>query len=253
MPKQIDHQVFLPKEHGSWSLALEPIIFGLLVAPSVAGGALALSATSAFFMRRPMKSFLKNRDQPSALALCLLAFCALIGFTELILMGGGIALWPLYPALPLGLLYLYWDRQNESRAAAAELTGISLFALLPATMATLTGQSVLFALALTVLMLARSVPAVLTVRSWLRQRKNQPTSVIPPVLATLGFLVIVVTFVQYDYLPVFAVGLIIFSSLRLFLLSPRSPDWPARRVGAIEAIFGFVYISTLATTFHFQG
>ena len=39
----------LPKEHGSWSLALEPVAFGLLVAPSAAGAALALAAGLGFF------------------------------------------------------------------------------------------------------------------------------------------------------------------------------------------------------------
>ncbi len=36
-------QLTLPKEHGSWSLALEPVAFGLLVAPSAAGAALTLA------------------------------------------------------------------------------------------------------------------------------------------------------------------------------------------------------------------
>ena len=35
---------FWPKEHGSWSLALEPVALGLLVAPSPAGLALATAA-----------------------------------------------------------------------------------------------------------------------------------------------------------------------------------------------------------------
>src|SRR5690242_15227457 len=48
--------VFLPKEHGSWSLALEPVALGLLVAPSWAGGALAGAVLAGFFARRPLKA-----------------------------------------------------------------------------------------------------------------------------------------------------------------------------------------------------
>ncbi len=45
----------LPREHGSWSLALEPVALGLLVAPTRAGGWLALAAAAAFLARRPLK------------------------------------------------------------------------------------------------------------------------------------------------------------------------------------------------------
>ncbi|MES1167658.1 MAG: YwiC-like family protein, partial [Oleiharenicola lentus] len=47
--------IFLPREHGSWFLVLEPLALGLLVAPSSAGGALAVATLAAFFMRRPLK------------------------------------------------------------------------------------------------------------------------------------------------------------------------------------------------------
>ena len=48
--------VFLPREHGSWSLALEPLALGLLVVPSAAGAALAAAALAGFFARRPLKA-----------------------------------------------------------------------------------------------------------------------------------------------------------------------------------------------------
>ena len=65
-------QLTLPKEHGSWSLALEPVAFGLLVAPSAAGAALALAAVSGFFLRRPLKLVMAAKHdsrQPIALSL----------------------------------------------------------------------------------------------------------------------------------------------------------------------------------------
>src|SRR5438067_8458307 len=36
--------VVIPSEHGGWGLTLEPALLGLLVAPSIAGGALAIAA-----------------------------------------------------------------------------------------------------------------------------------------------------------------------------------------------------------------
>src|ERR1017187_2204793 len=76
-------QLTLPKEHGSWSLALEPVAFGLLVAPSASGAGLALAAVSGFFLRRPMKLLLSRKNDPRQLlaAVCLgiLLFLALTG------------------------------------------------------------------------------------------------------------------------------------------------------------------------------
>ena len=45
----------LPKEHGSWSLAFEPVALALLAAPSWAGAALAGATVAGFFVRRPLK------------------------------------------------------------------------------------------------------------------------------------------------------------------------------------------------------
>src|SRR5258708_7378263 len=74
--------VFLPKEHGSWSLALEPILLGLLVAPSGSGVSLAVAAIAGFFARRPFKAILGRSSprRPGALpAAILLGFCACVG------------------------------------------------------------------------------------------------------------------------------------------------------------------------------
>jgi hypothetical protein len=243
-------RVFLPKEHGSWSLALEPILFGLLIAPTEAGVALALSAVAAFFIRRPMKAYLQTRDHASEFALVVLALSALFGFFQAIILGGLASLWPLLPALLLGPLYLYWDRQNEARAAAAEVTGCGLFALVPATMAALAGYTVVFCLTLTALMLARSIPAVLTVRTWLRRRKSQPTTVLPAFAVTIVSLGLVTLLTRWGYAPISAHALILASCLRLILLSSRAPNWPAKRSGMIEAIFGLTYILIISASYY---
>ena len=247
---QATRRVFLPKEHGSWSLALEPILFGLLIAPTAAGGALALSAVSVFFIRRPMKAYLQTRDPASALALVVLAVSSLVGVSQAVILGGLTSFWPLMPALLLGPLYLQWDRQNESRAAAAEVTGCALFALVPATMAALAGHTAIFSFTLTALMLARSIPALLTVRIWLRRRKSQPTSPIPAFTATIIALGFVTLFTRWGYAPISAHALIFISCFRLILLSPYTPSWPAKRIGMIEAIFGLAYVLIIPLSYY---
>ena len=47
--------VAIPSEHGGWGLTLEPVVLGLLVAPSLAGLALGVAAFTAFLLRTPAK------------------------------------------------------------------------------------------------------------------------------------------------------------------------------------------------------
>ncbi|GIW24085.1 MAG: hypothetical protein KatS3mg069_0352 [Meiothermus sp.] len=52
--------VALPNEHGGWGFTLEPILLGLLVAPSWAGLGLGVFALAAFFTRHPLKLWLAD-------------------------------------------------------------------------------------------------------------------------------------------------------------------------------------------------
>lgn len=178
--------VFLPKEHGSWSLALEPLALGLLLAPSVAGGALLAASLAGFFARRPLKTALaapaSSRRREARVALAILAGLAAVGGLEVLVLGGFAALWPVLLAVPLGLLFAHFDAQGEGRAAAAEIAGCATFAVLPAVFGTLAGWSAPAALALAVLALVRSVPTVLTIRAFLRQRKGESAGSAVPLL-----------------------------------------------------------------------
>jgi hypothetical protein len=50
--------VALPASYGSWSLVSEPILLGLLVAPSWAGFLLALAGFLTFLLDQPLKIIL---------------------------------------------------------------------------------------------------------------------------------------------------------------------------------------------------
>jgi len=47
--------VAVPAEHGGWGLTLEPVLLGMIVAPSGAGVALGCAALVAFVCRTPFK------------------------------------------------------------------------------------------------------------------------------------------------------------------------------------------------------
>ncbi|HET7746071.1 MAG TPA: YwiC-like family protein, partial [Vicinamibacteria bacterium] len=58
-------QVALPVEHGGWGLLAEPLVLGLILAPSAAGAALAIAGLLAFLARHPLKIALTDRRRGS--------------------------------------------------------------------------------------------------------------------------------------------------------------------------------------------
>jgi hypothetical protein len=247
--------VFLPKEHGSWSLVLEPLALGLLVAPSSAGGALTVTALAAFFARRPFKALsapAAKRRREARETVVMFSALGVAGLFVVLVLGGITPLWPLLLAAPLAGLFAWFDAQNGSRAAAAEAAGSAAFALVPAALATLAGWSAGPALALAGLALARSVPTVLTVRSSLRISKGESAGFSHPLLTAAGAAVGLTALGAFRVLPVWA-SLPAWALLArtLWFASPLRPSWPARKIGILEALLGVLYL--LAITVAYRG
>lgn len=247
--------LLLPKEHGSWSLAFEPVALGLLVAPSRAGAALAVAVAAGFFTRRPLKlaCTLPAADPRRAtagwLALCgaVLASAAL---AVAAVRGDWRAFWPLLLAVPFGATFLWFDLRGEMREAEAELAGSIAFALTPAAFATLAGWSPVPALALAGLTLARSVPTVLVVRTCLRLGKGQPVTLFAPLATGTLALLLLVALAARQLVPPAALVLgVIFWLRGCWLVSAFRPAWPARRVGLLEAGLGTIQVVVLASAY----
>lgn len=246
--------IFLPKEHGSWSLAFEPLMLGLLIAPSLAGLALAGTAIAGFFARRPLKAGLAlpapSRLWTARLALAIFAGLALTGAAETFLLTTPLALWPLLLALPLGAMFVYFDAQGDSRATAAELAGSSAFAILPAAFATLAGWSTRAALALAVLAVVRSAPTVLTLRAYLRLRKGKSvTPAIPLAAASVGLASVIVLAAARQVPWLTALGALILLFRTIWFMTPLRPTWTARRLGITEAVVGIGYVTVVAVAY----
>lgn len=248
-------ELLLPKEHGSWSLAFEPVALGLLVAPSWAGAALALAAAAGFFLRRPLKLAvtLPDADPRRAAArpwVAILLLAAVTGLAGAARLGSFAALWPLLLAAPCGLLFVWFDLRQGMREAEAELAGSAAFAVLTAAFATVAGWHGPAALALAAVMLARSVPTVVTVRTYLRLDKGRAAS--PwPALATSGLaLAVIAALAHRGLVPVAAVALAVAFTLRTaWLVTGLRPDWPAKRVGILEAVLGVATLAVLAVAY----
>jgi hypothetical protein len=253
-PVAVPATVFLPKEHGSWSLALEPLALGLLVAPSWAGGALAGVVLAGFFARRPLKAALvpacSLRRVVARETLVMWSALVVAGLFEVAVLAPWTALWPLLPVAGLGAVFLHCDAQGESRAAGAEVAGSAAFALVPAALATLAGWPPAGALALAGVALARSVPAVLTVRGYLRLRKDGTPAGGWAILSAGVAALLLAALGRFCGVPWIAAGCGGLLLLRTFwLLGPWRPAWPARHVGMFEAVAGLLYVGVITAAY----
>lgn len=238
----------LPKEHGSWSLALEPVALGLLVAPSMAGVALAIAAVSGFFLRRPLKIYVRDGERRGTAlgSISILAASAFGGLLPAAEIGGAEKLWALIPAAMAGIAFAFFDSRNEGREGAAEISGAICFGILPAAFATLANWSFIAAVSLAAVMLARSVPTVLFVRTFLRIKKGRAASIAPAVIAVIAALLLVTSLAFLRIVPWLAAIFALAMAVRAIFILGLRPHFSAKAIGIAEAIFGAVMVLTLA-------
>ncbi len=250
-------QLTLPKEHGSWSLALEPVAFGLLVAPSAAGGTLAVAALAGFFLRRPLKILLCELDcerwKIARASVFVLTIFAAVGLLLAVRLGRVENFWPLIPAALAGLVFVWADSRNEAREGTAEIAGAVTFGILPAVFAALAGWSVNQSLALAAMSLNRSVPTVLTVRTRLRMAKQQKVSVLPAIMAVLVGTGLMTWFAVQHLAPWLAPAFAVVFVVRTFWLLLWRPQITARQIGITEAVLGGLMLLVLAMTWKSAG
>lgn len=243
--------VIRPKEHGSWSLALEPIALGLLVAPSWAGASLAAALVAGFFARRPLRMVaLEHRRERRRAAWEALAACAvpaLAGSAGAVALGGsGWVAW-LLPVAGAGAVFLCFDLRGEGREEVAELIGAGAFALVPAALAVLGGLPAEAAASLALLMLGRAVPSVATVRAYLRAAKTGTRRDAFALGAAFVALAAGVALVRRGMAPAFAaIALGVLAGRTVAWLVVVRPSWRASRIGMIEAVLGLAFVLGLA-------
>lgn len=243
--------VVLPKEHGSWSLALEPLAFGLMAAPSLAGAALAVTVVAGFLARRPLR-FAVSDERPERRAVArqsvgILFAIAGAGMSTAMVLGGWQWLMWLLPAALAGGVFLSLDLRNEGRSELAEISGSAAFALMPAALASLAGQNPLSAAGLALVMLGRAVPTVVCIRAALRASKTGRFEM-APALASAGLALGVGAVLAYRGIapwaaPV-ALGVLLLRTT-LWLVFPR-PPLRGRTLGMIEAALGLAFVFGVA-------
>lgn len=253
--------VALPAEKGSYSLVSEPLVLGLVAAPSWAGLALAVAAVGMFLFNRPLKVALADRRrgrsyERTALARrFLLVYAAVVaaGFVVAFALGGWRPFVPLAVAAPLLGLFAVYD-QRPGRSWQAELAAPVAFAAIVAAIAVADGWAWTPALALWGFMVARAVPAVLFIRARLRLDKGRPAApgegTPAVILSHVAALLAVAALVWAAWLPWTAVlAAAILLARAVWGLSPWRGHFSAVALGFLETGFGLLAVLLVALAY----
>jgi hypothetical protein len=245
----------LPTEHGGWGITLEPVVLGLLVAPTLAGAGLALATVGAFLARHPFKIVAGDRRRgrrfartPYAERFTLLYAAAAVGGMALAVSTAVdyTFLLPLAAAAPLAGLQLWYDVAGRSRGLLPEVAGSVAMGSVACSLALAGGAAWPLALGLWALLAARFVPAILYVRARLTELHGREFTRWPSLLAHAVALVGVAALAGVKMLPWLAV--VVTAVLLARAAYGFARRWPAtaRRVGFSEIAFGALTVFAAA-------
>ena len=251
--------IALPTEHGGWGFTLEPILLGLLVAPSVAAWGISAAALGIFLARRPLKilstDLVRRRWLPrSRVALAFACFYGGIGLAGAIgalATADGPFLIPVVVALPLALLALRADAHSKNRTLTAELSGSIAMGATVAAIAIADGWDLPPAFGLWLVLGARDVAAIMLVRGQVRRLhgKLPDTRLIYAAqAAAVAAVAIGAATGIAPWLSVVAIGLI---ALVAVVSLNREPV-PAKAIGWTQMAVGLAVVLITAAGVHFN-
>jgi hypothetical protein len=239
----------VPNEHGGWGILLEPLLIGLIVAPSMGGAAIAVAIVGAFFLRHPLKlagrDWLQRRRYPRTIVceqlIAAYGFIVVTGISFAAWRSDPRALLPLVAAIPLAAAQFAYDVRNRGRELTPELLG-ALGAGAGGAACVLAGGGVLALAALVWLFAAlRSVAAILHVRALLRRRNFTLSIVAHSIALSIVLLMSLWTRITAPIVAIFALLLLraISGPLRAHIPRPST-------VGIEEVVWGIVAAGAIA-------
>ncbi len=241
--------IALPTEHGGWGFTLEPILLGLLVAPTWAGLGLAVATVSVFLARRPVKLVLTDLARRRRLPRTRVAMWFALGYGALAL--GGLAAtivttagpfwWPLVVAIPFAVISLRADARSRGRGLLPELAGGIAMGSSAAAIAMAGGWDWVPAFGLWLVLAARSYAAIVFARAQVRRAKDQPYDRSGVYAAQIAAVLVVGLAAALGIVP-------LLSALALFILALGAfyglarPPVPAKTVGWTQMLFGLIVV-----------
>jgi hypothetical protein len=251
--RSVFRQVAVPSEHGGWALTAEPVLLGLLVAPSVAGVALAIAAFLAFLVRTPVTVVLVDRHRERwlhrttiALRVAVIEAVLVLALVAVALVAGS-ARWLLLlaVAVPLVAVELDFDLRSRSRRLVPELCGAVGMSAVVACIVLAAGDAVELAVALWLIAAGRSVASIPFARTQIERLHDRPARfVVSDVAQLVGVgLAVVATVIERSVLP----GLVALGVLAaLQMLALRRRPVPAVVLGVSQTLAGLVIVLVTA-------
>jgi hypothetical protein len=206
-------QIALPIEHGGWGLLATPLVLGLWVAPSPAGGWLAVAAFAAFLARQPLRIALADRQRGTRYPRTAWAERLAAGFIALGVAGLVLAwltsahgfLLPLIVAAPLAVVQFAYDLRHQGRALVAEVCGATSLGSIAAAITMAAGWPTGPALVLWMLLSVQAIGAILYVSARLRLARGVSAPRSPAWLAHALALALAVAVASAGHAPWLAV------------------------------------------------
>ena len=233
----------LPAEHGGWGFLLEPILVGMLVAPSWGGAFIAAAALFGFLTRHPLKLAFQDAARGKryprtfwcrALAASYLT-AALLSLSCAVAMSGTGMLVPFALAMPFAALQAWRDWKNHGRELLAELSGAVAMASTVTAIAIAGGVGAAVSYGLAGIMIARFAPAILYVRALLGR--------LPAWCAWTAHFVALAAIASYAR-PLAVAAMVVLLMRAAWGLTHEPP--PAKIIGWREIAFGVVTVVLVA-------
>jgi hypothetical protein len=245
--------VDVPSEHGGFALTLEPALLGLVVAPSVAGGALAIAAFVAFLVRTPLKVLLVDRRRGRALERDALALRVVA--VELTLVAAMVAValtragveWvvPFAIALPLFGVELWYDARSRGRRVVPEVSGAVGITAVVASIALAGGEGSALAIAMWLVLAGRAAASVPFARVQVQRLRSTPPPTIVSDLSQLAGVLLAAASVAVDDAVLAGAAAVVVVAIAQFAWS-RGPARPALAVGLSQLGFGLLVVAATA-------
>lgn len=254
--------VAMPSEHGGWGFLLEPLLLGVLVAPTAAAFLLALATVTGFLIRQPLKLWLVDRrrklhtartERAQRLSIALAAVAAMC-FAAALWLAGPDFLTPLLLAVPFGVVFLYYDLTKPGRTLQAELAAPPAMAVVAPAMAVMDGWALAPALVMWVALTARSVPSIIYVRARVRLDRGREPDLAGPIALHVAGLAVIALFVWRGLLaPVVLLPYLLLLVRAVWFLSPSRPRMALKFIGFMELGLGIFMVIVLAISFWTAG
>lgn len=254
--------VALPAEHGGWGMLINPILLGLLVAPSAAGLFIVLLDVAAFLARTPLKIVWKDQQRGRRYArtaaalkvLFLYGITAVFCLTAALILAGPLPLVPIFLALPLAVIVLYYDLLSNSRALLPELIAPLTLSAVAASLALASGWDWPHALALWAIPLLHGIPAVFYVRARLRLDRGKEAGAGTAVLVHALALALAAALVLAGLIPVLAaVAVAVLLGRAAYGLSSWRRPMSVKALGWSEVAFGLLTVILAAIGYWMAG